>query len=225
MCVLPSTDRAMANTTNSRWPPPHPESQSHLHCFNSSPFLRGFAAGMALLLFIAFVIYSLQWLFFHPILPALRLDSLQLANFSSAAAAAPSWIVGFSINNPNKKLAISFQNLDSSIYYKDNIIAQARIRRFLLRPRNSTTLVIPFIAVSLVDESVLNDINGDLARGTINFTVVVLGYANFQISLWQWRGTNIQVVCSDLSVGFSWPPSLAGRSGQLVGGSKQCQLQ
>uniref|UniRef100_A0A0A0LT76 Late embryogenesis abundant protein LEA-2 subgroup domain-containing protein n=1 Tax=Cucumis sativus TaxID=3659 RepID=A0A0A0LT76_CUCSA len=213
----------MANSTNGRWPPPHPETQTHPHCFNFSPFIRGFAAGITLLLFIVCIIYILQYLIFRPILLALRLDSLQFVNFS-ATAAAPSWVVGFSINNPNKKLAISFRNLESSIYYKDNIIAQARTRRFLLPPRNSTTLVSPFIADLLVDESVLNDIHGDLERGTIDFTVVVLGYANVEIGVWRPIGTDIRVVCSDLSVKFSWPPGLSGRSGQLVGGSRQCHL-
>ncbi|KGN65002.2 hypothetical protein Csa_022841 [Cucumis sativus] len=180
----------MANSTNGRWPPPHPETQTHPHCFNFSPFIRGFAAGITLLLFIVCIIYILQYLIFRPILLALRLDSLQFVNFS-ATAAAPSW---------------------------------ARTRRFLLPPRNSTTLVSPFIADLLVDESVLNDIHGDLERGTIDFTVVVLGYANVEIGVWRPIGTDIRVVCSDLSVKFSWPPGLSGRSGQLVGGSRQCHL-
>lgn len=215
----------MANSSIGGWPT-HPQPQTHPHRHNSSPCLRAFAAGMVLLLSIALIIYTVQYFIFRPILPILRVDTLQLANFSAAAPSLiSSWVVGFSVNNPNKKLAISFQNLESSIYYKDNIIAQARIHRFLLRRRNSTAVVTPFITDSPVDESVLNDIKGDLACGAINFNVVVLGYAEFQIGVWRWRGTNFRVLCSDLSVGLLSPLSPGSGSGQLVGGSRQCQLR
>lgn len=214
----------MADTSTHPQPQPYPQWIHHPppppppHYRSTSPFLRAFAAGIVLILIIAVVVYTVEYLIFGPLLPDFQVVSLQLLNFSAAAPSLSAlWIVGFSVNNPNKKLAISLDNIESSIYYKDKILSQARIHRFAVPRRNSTAVVTPFVADSAADMSVLNDINGDFARGAINFTVAVLGHVAFETGVWRWRGTFFRAFCSD------------GRRNltavELVGGSRQCKVR
>ncbi|KAF5447433.1 hypothetical protein F2P56_032987 [Juglans regia] len=213
-------------------PPPH---QAPPYYYNNQPypypypasssrnFVRRFLAAMILVFFLVGVAILVLWLVLRPRLPDFRVDSLSLSNFSSASSSLTgNWNVRFSVYNPNKKLSISYEEVLSSLFYKKEFISNTRMPPFKLGKRNQTVLDVSFSAAdTYVDRWVVNDINGDRARGTVSFNVLVKAWVQFRAGAWRPRNRSIRVLCEGLAVGLS---SNSSGSGMLVGGARDCRV-
>ena len=192
---------------------------------SSRAFVRTFLIAMIVVFISMGVIIFILWLVLRPRLPEFRVDSLSLTNFSSSdTSVSGNWDVRFSAYNPNKKLSIYYDTVDSSVFYRTEFIADTRIPPFKQSKRNQTFVDASFAARdAYVDRRALGDINADRTRGTLSFNVKLLARAEFKTGGWRARNKIVRVWCQSLVVSISSSNTSASGSGKL-GAPKDCQV-
>ncbi|CAN6560143.1 unnamed protein product [Malus baccata var. baccata] len=187
-------------------------------------FIRRFVGAMVALFVIVGCIMLVIWLVLRPKLPDFRVDSLSLTNFnvsSSSQSLTGTWSVGFSVYNPNKKLSIRYEEVESSIFYGKGLISDARSQPFAQGTKDRNFINATFSAAnSFVDGPVVRGIETDRGRGTVNFNIKVWARVEFRNGGWRLRRRLLRVFCRDVAVSVS---SNSG-SGKLAGGSRDCQV-
>lgn len=222
------------------FPPPHqgaaypyaappPQQQPYQYPYRpaaSRPFARRFLSAMIVSFVVIGVVVLVLWLVLRPRLPDFRVDSLSLSKFSVASNSSSSitgtWSVRFAVYNPNKKMSISYDVIESALFYKSEFISRTRLAPFKQGKRNQTVVDAAFsVADTYVDGWVVNDINGDRARGSVSFNVQVQARVQFRTGGWRVRSRYLRVWCQGLAVGLS---SNSSGSGNLVGGARDCRV-
>ncbi|KAI6669767.1 hypothetical protein NL676_004652 [Syzygium grande] len=187
-------------------------------------FLRYFLVAMIAFFVIIGTVLFIVWLVLRPRLPEFRVESVALANFSVSNASqhvSGDWLVRFQVANPNKKMKISYTDMESSIYYKSDYLSTTRLPPFDQGTRNQTVVQASFAAVdSYVDAWAVSGINTERASGAVNFQVRVIALARFKAGWWRARRRLIRVLCSNLAVGL---PANNG-TGKLTGGVRDCRV-
>ncbi|KAM1227596.1 hypothetical protein ACFX2I_006836 [Malus domestica] len=187
-------------------------------------FIRRFVGAMIALFVIVGCIMLVIWLVLRPKVPDFRLDSLSLTNFnvsSSSQSLSGTWSVGFSVYNPNKKLSIRYEEVVSSIFYRNGFISETRVQPFAQGRKDRNFVNATLSAVnSFVDAPVVRAIEVDRERGTVSFNVKVLARVQFRNGGWRLRRRLLRVLCRGVAVSVS---SNSG-SGKLAGGSRGCQV-
>ncbi|KAI3412484.1 LEA_2 domain-containing protein, partial [Psidium guajava] len=187
-------------------------------------FLRYFLVAMIAFFVIIGTVLFIVWLVLRPRLPEFRVESLTVTNFSvsnSSQHVSGDWLVQFQVANPNKKMKISYADIDSYIYYKSESLSETRLPPFDQGTRSQTVVQASFAAVgSYVDASAVSGINAERARGPVSFQVRLVALARFKAGWWRARRRLIRVFCGDLAVGL---PSNNG-TGKLTGGVKECRV-
>lgn len=127
----------------------------------------------------------------------------------------------FSVRNPNKKITVKYDRIEANVFYKSELLASTTLAPFSQGTKNQTTLRADFAAVSsYLDNSVVNGINGDRGRGSVQFSVRVLARARFKAGAWGTRTRYVRVLCRDIPVGLT----LSSGRGSMVGGARQCRV-
>lgn len=193
----------------------------------SRTFIRTFITTMILVFFILGVSTFILWLVLRPRVPEFRVVTLSVSNLSTGSNSSSSltgtWNVDISVNNPNKKLSVVYDSARSFLYYKSGFISETRIPPFKQAKQNQTTIDASFSAVNTyVDRSVVNDINGDRARGIVTFNMLLEARAQFRSGGWRLRSRWVRVLCEDLAVGLS---SNNSGTGKLTGGTRECRVR
>ncbi|XP_015872567.1 uncharacterized protein At1g08160 [Ziziphus jujuba] len=218
-------------------PPPHHQPPYHPNYPSYDPstaaaaratFLRRFFTAIIAFFIICGSIVFIIWLVLRPRVPQFRVDSLSLSNFNASTASqsiSGNWVVGLSVYNPNKKLSLAYDGVVSSIFYKDEFLAQTRIPPLKQGKRNRTAVSASFSATnSFVGDRSLSSISRDNARGTVSFDVRILGRVVFRTGGWTMRRRIFRVLCEDLAVAISNSGGGGRSSGKLVGGGRDCRV-
>ncbi|KAG6570467.1 NDR1/HIN1-like protein 10, partial [Cucurbita argyrosperma subsp. sororia] len=168
-------------------------------------FLRAIIAGIIVVFIITAIILFIIWLVLRPQLPEFRVDSFQVTNFSAASQSLSAlWFVGFSVFNPNKKMTISYDIVEPTVFYKNEFLSQTRVPPFTQDKRTQTAVNATLSALNAyIETSSVNEINDDRRRGTVQFNVVVSARVGFRAGWWRTRRRLLRVLCEDLSVGLS----------------------
>ncbi|KAK7832938.1 uncharacterized protein At1g08160 [Quercus suber] len=192
---------------------------------SSRAFVRTFLIAMIVVFISMGVIIFVLWLVLRPRLPEFRVDSLSLTNFSTSdTSVSGNWNARFSAYNPNKKLSIYYDAVDSMIFCRTEFVAETRIPPFKQSKRNQTFVDASFAAKdAYVDRRALGDINADRTRGTLSFNVKLLARAEFKTGGWRARNKIVRVLCQSLLVSISSSNTSASGSGKLVA-PKDCQV-
>ena len=193
---------------------------------SSRPFMRRFLSAMIASFVVMGVVILVLWLVLRPRLPDFRVESLSLSKFSTASNSSSSitgtWNVRFAVYNPNKKMSISYDVVDSGLFYRSQIISQTRLPPFKQGKRNQTVLDAAFSAAdAYLERRFVNDINGDRARGSVSFNVKVEARVQFRAGGWRVRSRWLRVLCQSLAVGLS---SNSSGSGNLMGAPRDCRV-
>lgn len=131
------------------------------------------------------------------------------------------WNARFQVYNPNKKLRISYDELQSMIYYKSEFLSQTRIPPFKQGKKNVTDINAEYGAMgSYIVGRAVDEINGDKRRGLVSFNLKIIADAVFKVGGFRARRRLLRVFCDDLAVGFSGN----GGSGNLTGGARRCNV-
>ncbi|GMN61171.1 hypothetical protein TIFTF001_030260 [Ficus carica] len=213
-------------------PPPHqPPPPNYAYAYNYDPsaaaasraaFLRRILAAMIAFFIISASVVFIVWLVLRPRLPKFWVDSFALNNLNtSSQTLSGDWAVGFSVYNPNKKMSIVYDEINSGIVYKSAFLSETRIAPFDQGKRDRTVVNATFSARnSYVEDWVVRGISDDRARGTVNFHVRVWARVGFRTGGWRLRRRLLRVLCENVGIGIS---SNSG-SGKLVGGPKECRV-
>lgn len=191
----------------------------------SRSFVRTFLTAMIVVFITMGVIIFILWLVLRPRLPEFRVDSLSLTNFSTSdTSVSGNWNARFSVYNPNKKLSIYYDAVDSMVYYRTESIAETRIPPFKQSKRNQTFVDASFAAKdTYMDRRALGAINADRTGGTLYFNVKLLARAEFKTGGWRARNKFVKVSCQYLIVSISPSNSSVSGSGKLEA-PKDCQV-
>ncbi|ONI01485.1 hypothetical protein PRUPE_6G142400 [Prunus persica] len=187
-------------------------------------FIRRFVGAMIALFVIVGCILLVVWLILRPKVPDFRVDSLSLSNFNVSSASQSvtgTWSVGFMVYNPNKKLSIRYDDVESSIYYGPGFISGTRVPPFAQGTKDRTSVNATFSAAnSFVGASVARGIDEARARGSMSFNVKLLARVEFRRGWWRLRRRLLRVLCSGVAVSLSSKGGLSS----LAGGSRDCQV-
>ncbi|XP_022153042.1 uncharacterized protein LOC111020639 [Momordica charantia] len=120
-------------------------------------------------------------------------------------------------------MTISYDVVDSSVYYKSQLLSQVRIGPFIQDKRTQTAVNASLSSLnSYIEASFVNEINDDRRRGAVDFNFVILARVGFRAGWWRTRRRLLRVLCEELSVGL--PSSNSSVSGKLMGGSRPCKV-
>lgn len=131
------------------------------------------------------------------------------------------WNAKFQVSNPNKKMKISYNEIQTSIFYKSEFLSQTRIPPFRQGKRNVTDIDVEYGATSsYIGERTVNQINSDEGRRLVSFNLRIVADAGFKVEGFWARRRLLRVYCNDVAVGTSGN----GRSGNLTGGAVRCSV-
>ncbi|XP_057955296.1 NDR1/HIN1-like protein 10 [Malania oleifera] len=219
-----------AAPTGAAYPYPAPPSQYNYYAANMHPypqyyapratFFRRFLAAMIAVFVIIGTIVLIIWLVLRPRLPEFRVDSISATGFNfSVSQVTGKWDVAFTVTNPNKKISISYDNVESLFSYRLTLLAVTAVPPFGQGTRVQTAFNASFAAQSVyVNERDANAMSADRRGGSVSFNVRVLSRVWFKTGAWRPRRRLLRVWCEGLSVGFS----SNGGAGKLVGGPREC---
>ncbi|KAJ8749878.1 hypothetical protein K2173_013793 [Erythroxylum novogranatense] len=186
--------------------------------------LRRLVVSVIAVTVIFFTILVIMWLAVRPRLPDFQLTSLSVSNFnlsSSSQTVTGNWHALFRVYNPNKKMKISYDVVDSSVLYRSEILSQTRVVPFKQDTRSQSLVEASYSVVNTyVDGWVVSDINGERSRGSVGFNVKVVANVGFKVGGFGARRRLLRVFCDDVSVGVT----LSSKSGNLTGGTKDCRV-
>ncbi|KAI4304763.1 hypothetical protein MLD38_040234 [Melastoma candidum] len=230
---------APATTNGYPYAAPYPSSTNHYYdpypvpAPSRSAFLRSFLITLISLFLIAGAIMLIFWIVIRPRVPDFYVTSLSVSNYSVSAGTSPSitatWAVSLRAVNPNKKIRISYDEVQSSISYRDELLATASVPPFYQGTEDTTE-----VKVGLADKDYyvsLRNANGmesdRTGHGTVGFEVRVRALARLNAKGWWWSRTRIiRVICTGVSVRFTGNATAGGLglTGQLNGGDSQCYV-
>ncbi|XP_071736287.1 NDR1/HIN1-like protein 10 [Rutidosis leptorrhynchoides] len=184
-------------------------------------FLRRiFAVFMACIILTGSIIF-IMWIILHPQVPQFRVETLTLTNFtiSSNSLVSGDWDARLTVRNPNSKITLYYDRVEAAVLYKSELIAETTVAPFVQGKKNETTIRATFASLSAyVDDR--NGINGDRARGTVNFNLRMVARVKFKAGAWWTRRRILRIYCPNLSVGVSGNST----NGSFTGGSKNCKV-
>lgn len=187
-------------------------------------FLRYFLVAVIAFFVIIGTVLFIVWLVLRPRLPKFEVESVAVTNFSVSNASqyvSGDWVVRFQVANPNKKMKISYTDIEAYLSYKTESLSETRLQPFDQGTRNQTVVQASFAAAdSYVDNWAVSGINADRASGAVSFQVRLIALARFKAGWWRARRRVIKVVCGNLAVGLS---SNNG-TGKLTGGARDCSV-
>ncbi|XVE59636.1 hypothetical protein DITRI_Ditri05aG0062000 [Diplodiscus trichospermus] len=181
-------------------------------------FFRRLLVAFAIVLIIFGTILLIVWLVVRPKFPDFSIQSLSPSNFNASNQRVnATWNAQFQVSNQNKKLSLSYDDVVSSIFHKDNFLTETRIGPFVQGTRNVSTVEASYSVVdSFVEGKVVDEMNGERSRGQIKFNVKVLADVAFRYGGWRGRRRILRVWCNDVA--------LTGSSGELTGGPNKCSV-
>ncbi|KAI4340474.1 hypothetical protein MLD38_025304 [Melastoma candidum] len=198
-----------------------------------SAFLRTFLITLISLFLIAGAIMLIFWIVIRPRVPDFYVTSLSVSNYSVSVGTSTSvtatWAVTLRAVNPNKKIRISYEEVESSISYRDEPLAKSSIPPFYQGTGDTTEFKVGFADKDYyVSPRNANGMESDrTGHGSVAFEVRVRAMARLKAKGWWWtRMRIIRVICSGVSVRFTGNATTGGSglTGQLNGGDSQCYV-
>ncbi|KAL8201787.1 hypothetical protein R6Q57_010934 [Mikania cordata] len=194
--------------------PPYPNQQR-------ANFLRRvFAVFIGCIIIIGTIVFII-WLVLRPKVPQFRVDTLSLTNFNitSNSMISGNWNAGVTVRNPNSKITLYYDHVEAAVFYKFRSIAMTMLPPFAQGKKNETVVRATFASSSEYFDNP-KEINGDRARGTVDFNLRMVARVRFKAGVWWTRRRILRIYCPDLSVGVSANSS----AGSMTGGSKHCRV-
>uniref|UniRef100_A0A7N0RHF0 Late embryogenesis abundant protein LEA-2 subgroup domain-containing protein n=1 Tax=Kalanchoe fedtschenkoi TaxID=63787 RepID=A0A7N0RHF0_KALFE len=215
------------------YPPPH-QQHPNPYFYNSNyqapprdyhvdqqrnAFLRRMITAMIAVFVIFCVIFFITWLVLRPKFPEFRVDSASVTGFNLSSSVSGAWVFGVTVSNPNKKVDIVYEEVESSLAYDYDFIADSTLAPFTQGKRNVTTIRASFAASgSYLNDRSLARLNRDRGDdGVVGFQVRIYSRALFNAGVWRVRRRLLRVLCDDLRIAIG-----SNGAGNMTGGPKGC---
>lgn len=145
------------------------------------------------LLLVAGLILFILWLSLRPHGPRFYLNSFVLNQ--------PGSPISFSVSdhNPNKNIGIYYSDINSSVYYFDQVIASGPVMFAFYQPPKNTTPIQGQLAAA-ANMPVLSQNTGNQSTGQVQLRLELESTIRFKVSTWDTHNHHMHVSC-DLTVG------------------------
>ncbi|GFZ17744.1 hypothetical protein Acr_26g0010140 [Actinidia rufa] len=216
-----TTSQNQASYTGHHPPPP---------IYNRNPpFIRRLILALVLIFFIITAVSLVSWLVLHPHAPAVVLTMLSVSNFTlSNARCTGKYEVEFTLTNPNRKIDLEFERFEVFLAYKrdrflkedvDGVLHFTLVR--MKQTRVHVALATETSSVHTMKKWTAMEMGREWkTTRVVSFDVRMQAVARFKASGWLSRHKDIDVVCSNLKVGFDSDNNMRGK---LMGaGTRVC---
>ncbi|PON43336.1 hydroxyproline-rich glycoprotein family protein [Parasponia andersonii] len=172
-----------------------------------SAFVRGFLATLIILIIFICLSSIITWLILRPQIPVFHVDSFVVSNLNlSKADFAATWEANVTAQNPNHKLKIYFDQIQSFVYYKENFLSSSAVDPLLLETETRDVMRVRLATNNTVDHLVGNWVVDEIARernaGVLSFNLRMVVFATFKSGAWWTRHASMKVFCENLKVNF-----------------------
>lgn len=190
----------------------------------SGTFFRLTGIFFLTILFICSLVMFLSCL--PPEVPIFHLNSLTVSNFTiTETKLSGVWEADLTVENPNLASAISFERIESMVFYKENdVLAVTSVEGFDTNLSGRNELKMRFETTGyegdqpVVEYPVLREMEEDRKSGMMRFSLRSSAWATYKTGnywfMWRRRAL-LNPRCSDLNVGVE------GESGSLIGGGQE----
>ncbi|KAK9292243.1 hypothetical protein L1049_020207 [Liquidambar formosana] len=139
------------------------------------------------------------------------LNVTALNNNSTSQQITTAWRIDFLITNPHKWESMSYEQVEASVYYRNNFLSSTIILPFNQDRKEELGRRVTVAASSLeVNNGVMNAIAADMSRGAVGFNVMVAARVRVDRSYsWRQKMRGMRVTCEDVKVGL-WSHTTAG---------------
>ncbi|XP_010262977.1 PREDICTED: protein YLS9-like [Nelumbo nucifera] len=185
-------------------------------------FLRRLISLMVVVFLIMAGITFIMWLIIRPHLPEFRLNSASVSSFNvNATQVTGDWNLDFTVRNPNKKMSVYYDHIESTFYYRGAQLSDTFVAPFSQGKKNETTMQVKFAAASqYVPESSAKALASDRSSGEVGFNVRIWAWVWFKCGGWRTRMHYLRVFCDNVKIGFSSNRGV----GVLSGGPTNCKV-
>lgn len=159
------------------------------------------------------------WLILRPETPEFKVDSLTVTNFNvSKTYFTANWEANVTAYNPNRKLKVYFDRVQSFVYYEEDFLSSSAVDPMFLNTKAREVMKLKLSTNNtdqhVVGDWVLNDMIRERNGGTVKFNVRMLVFSTFKSGVWWTRQATLKVFCEGLKVDFVG----AAMNGTLAGG-------
>ncbi|CAI0391136.1 unnamed protein product [Linum tenue] len=171
-------------------------------------FARGFLIGMMLLFFCIFASTIVLWVVLRPQVPEFHVESLAVANFDAKQSSfAAAWDANLTAKNPNTKIRLYFNQIETFMFYDDQPLASSYANPFSLETGAAAGMTTRLATNSSVDEEVENEAVEKMAEdyngpGAVEFSLRMAVWTTFKSDSWWTRRSTVRVFCEELKVAF-----------------------
>ncbi|XP_073148128.1 NDR1/HIN1-like protein 2 [Henckelia pumila] len=192
-----------------------PQRASCLRC------IFAFVVGICLIFGITTFI---MWLVLRPQLPDFHVDSFSLSNLTFTNGSSRVFLISeiqLTARNPNSKLSLSYDHVETAVYYKLESLSKTVISPFSQETRKETSVVAKFAGDGdFVEKWVVDGVNGEIGKNAnVGLNLRIVSWINLESKAWKSRNI-LKVFCANLAVGI--PTN--GKPGGLIGGPRPCRV-
>ncbi|KAI3471745.1 hypothetical protein Pfo_028398 [Paulownia fortunei] len=143
------------------------------------------------------------------ITPRLAVFSLKVSNFTATNTTLTGiWDVDVAVSNTNKELAIHFDGVMSSIFYKDALLGISALQPFQVQQMQRSALNFSMPAEQTPNDHrlqnwVLPALSQDRSNGVVVFSLRLAMKANFTSPNMVYRQESLRVLCENMQISFS----------------------
>lgn len=211
---------------NYNHPPPPPQAYyvSESQASSGSAFVRGFLIMLIILVAVTCISSIIVWTILRPETPQFRVETLAVSNFNASKPHfSANWDSNISVHNPNHKLRVYFDRIQSFMYYREDFLSSSAVDPLYLPTKGRDFLTLKMATNNSDDHVVGNWILEDIIRqrdtGTVSFNMRLLVYTTFKSGVWWTRRATLKVFCDNTKVNFVGNET----NGALAGGNNtQC---
>ncbi|WOL17720.1 hypothetical protein Cni_G26513 [Canna indica] len=171
---------------------------------------RRFLVAITVAFFLVITFSVVLWIVIRPRAPVFSVSSAAISGFNLSGQSddhpqlSSSFKISISVFNPNKKTAISYNQVMAAVAYGGYVLAETTLPPFYQEKGNLTTLPATMVAADVyVSSGSAKRILGDRANGNaVGFQVMMEGWALYRTKVWTTRSW-MRVYCGDVRVAFA----------------------
>ena len=174
----------------------------------NSTFVRLVLVIMTIVALFTVVSTVALWFILRPEVPAFRVEALSVSNFNTTNFdQTANWEANVTVENPNQKLKVYFNEIKSYVDYKDEYLAQSFEDPLSLEIKEHDVMNVKLSANNVVehvvDQKLVDDMARDRSQGSLIFRMRLIVSTTFRRGSWWKKTRTLKVRCERLKVEFA----------------------
>ncbi|KAL2250849.1 UNVERIFIED_CONTAM: hypothetical protein Sindi_2207200 [Sesamum indicum] len=146
-----------------------------------------------------------MWFLFETNIPEFGVTSLKVSNFSvTNTNLTGEWNADISVHNTNRELAVHFDTITSSIFYKETLLGVSSLQSFQVKKTEKADIKFSLSALNdaKMQALMLPQLAEDHSKGTVLFSLILSMKANFTTPTMVYRQASLRVLCENMPISF-----------------------